>query len=219
MNNNQNPYQPPKKPTYKVPANFIEALKDASAGIAKNTARGLSHDLIGGVAGQAVDTLFGASAPQNPQPNEQQDPFNFEELLRQNEASHRRQLQHQEVQRTYESKQVEVYNQRQREVDQKIQAVRVELQKLAREVINLDTSTQTAIREEITDPGTYHLNFFEKLLSAIKFLRKKVVESRHWAAMHQERRAKSYYWQQANSKVSGTKFMLSSERSVVTQTG
>lgn len=218
MTQNQ-PSQSKPQQTYKSPANFIEALKEASSDIAKGTVKGITGDLIGGVVQQTADTLFGGSSSNNNGQNQNEDNFNFEELLRENNLENQRAMQHKEVQRTYESREVEIFNQRNKEIEQRIEAVRIEIQKLAREVVNLDSSTESVIAEELVNPGTYHLNFFEKLLKFIQFLRKKVVESRHWAATHQGKQTKSYYWQQANSKVSGTKFMLSSERSVVTQTG
>lgn len=217
MTQSQQPQQKQQQ-TYKSPANFIEALKEASSDIAKGTVSGIANDLVGGVARQTADTIFGGSPQQSPQ-NQNEQNFNFEELLRENNLEHQRAMQHKEVQRTYESREVEIFNQRNREVEQRIESVRIEIQKLAREVVNLDVSTETVIAQELVNPGTYHLNFFEKLLKFVQFLRKKVVESRHWAATHQGKKAKSYFWQQANNKVSGTKFMLSSERSVVTQTG
>jgi len=219
-NTNQN--QKTNRPKYKAPANFIEALKDAGGSIVKDTAKGITHDLIGGIAQQTTDTIFNlGSTPQNQNQNPQEsDTFDFESFMKASEKREQMVRQQMEVKQQYETPAVEIFNQRQMEVEKKIEAIRSELQQLAKAIVSLDQSTQAAISQELVDPGTYHLNFFEKLLKVIQLLKKRVVESRNWANLHAQRsQAKSYYWQQSGSKVSGTKFSLSSERSVVTQTG
>jgi hypothetical protein len=94
------------------------------------------------------------------------------------------------------------------------------MKQLAKSIVSLDQTTTTVIDQEVVSPGLYHLSFFENLLSFLRETRKRITDSRNWAAMHSKRGAsRSYYWNQVNAKVGGTKFMLSQERQVVTQTG
>ena len=79
-------------------------------------------------------------------------------------------------------------------------------------------SLQKAIEAEIENPGTYHVNFFEKLKKFIIQLRKQVAESGNWLEISNQRKvAQRHYW--GNVKKSGTKYMLSHDRSVATQPG
>lgn len=197
-------------------ANFIEALKSSSSGIAKDSIKGFSQDFVLGTAKQVGDTLLNTNQSKTPN-QENPDPFNFAEYLHSSEKSIRSQDR---VKYEYERQETVIFNRRQEEVNHKIDQIRVELKRLAKEIVYLDQSTQAVIAQEIKNPGTYHLNFFEKLLSFLQYMRKRVVESRHWASLQNQRSAtKSYYWQMSNKKVGGTKFMLSQERTLATQTG
>lgn len=199
-------------------ANFIEALKANTASIATDTANGYIDDFLVGTAKQIGSTLLNRQ-PTTSSSSQDQD-FNFEEFLHQNERDQALRQGHQQVKTEYEQTETVIFNRRKQEVDGKIESIRIELQKLATEIVHLDQSTQAVIAQEVVDPGTYHLTFFEKLLNLISHLRKRVAESRNWAALHNQRSTtKSYYWKQANNKVGGTKFMLSQERTLATQTG
>ncbi len=211
------------RPTAKKPpkgfnshANFIEALKSSGGNIIKDTAKSFKDDLIKGTASQMVDTIFNTNQKSDQQENQPQ-PFNFSEYLKSGENRGR---QKERIKYELEQTETVIFNRRKQEVDQKIETIRIELKSLATEIVHLDKSIETAISQEITDPGTYHLNFFEKLISFLKNTRKRVVESRNWAALHNQRSTtKSYYWKMANKKKGGTKFSLSQERQVATQTG
>lgn len=195
-------------------ANFIEARQ----GIVKDTAKSLKDDLIKGTANQMVDTIFNRGSQENSE-NENKESFDFNEFMHSSEAANK-QRHFDRVKYEYDQVETVIFNRRQQEIEKKIEQIQLELKNLAHEVVVLDETTQTVIQQEIVDPGVYHLNFFERLLNFVVQLRKRVAESRNWAALHQHRgKAKSYFWQQSNKKVGGTKFMLSQERQVATQTG
>jgi len=219
MNNTKNPTSQSKPTNRRVNshANFIEALKSAGGDIARDTARGFSQDLIAGSIKQTADTLFNSySTPSSDNSQEQQESIDFSEYINQQEQARA----HQRVQQEYEQRETVIFSRRQQEVEKKIEEVRLELKKLAQEIINLDQSTQAVIAQEVIAPGTYHLNFFEKLAQFLRTMRKRVAESRHWAAMQNQRsQHQSYYWHMSGKKTGGTKFSLSHERTVATQTG
>lgn len=208
------------KPGATSHTNFIEALKTNSGSLARDVATGYARDFVGGTAKQAVDTIFNAgSASQSPEDTqpEQQSSIDFAEFLKSNEAKVRARDR---VKYEYESSETVIFNRRQQEVTKKIDQIRIELKQLARSIVTLDSTTETTIEQELVEPGTYHLNFFDKLLEFIQNLKKRVEHSHHWASLQSRRsRHKSYYWQQASQKVGGTKYMLSQERTIATQTG
>lgn len=197
--------------------NFIEALKSTGSSIAQDTVKGFTNDVLKGTAKQISQTVFNSSSPDQQTQEQAEPPFNFSEYLQSNEKKVKAQ---QYVKYEYEQTETVVFNRRQEEVNKKIDQIRIELQQLSKEIVFLDTSTQAVIEQELVDPGTYHLNFFEKLLSFIRHMKKRVVESRHWASLQSQRsQAKSHYWKMANKKVGGTQFSQSQERTVATQTG
>ncbi|OGC92814.1 hypothetical protein A3D85_01175 [Candidatus Amesbacteria bacterium RIFCSPHIGHO2_02_FULL_47_9] len=101
---------------------------------------------------------------------------------------------------------------------QQIQSILVEIKTLASATGTLASQVEVAVAQAPANPGVYHRNFFDQLLSFIKVLRQKVQDSSHWLATTNSRaNKKSYYWGQVGK--SGTSYMLSSERYMVTSTG
>jgi len=206
------------KGAYSNHVNFIEALKSTGSNLVTDTVKGIKNDVIKGTGQQIVDSLFNTNSSGNSQPDEKPDsPFNFSEFMHSSEQRTRAQDR---VKYEYEQQETIIFNRRQEEVNKKIEEIKIELRRISETLGVIDNSVKTVIAQEEVNPGTYHLNFFERLLVFLQHMRKRVTEARNWAAMHQQRtQTKSYFWKQSNKKVSGTKFMLSQERQVATQTG
>jgi hypothetical protein len=101
---------------------------------------------------------------------------------------------------------------------EQIKVIQEEIRLLAKSSGELSIEVETATYQATLNPGVYHKNFFSHLKSLLVAIRKKVVDSRHWLAEHNTRaRKKGFYWGQVQK--SGTKFMLSAERYMVTSTG
>lgn len=100
-----------------------------------------------------------------------------------------------------------------------IENIMAEIHQLAKAVGDLGKEVQVASMQAPVNPGVYHRNFFSQLRSFIADIRKKVQESKHWLATANSRanKQKGYFWGQAQK--SGTKFLLSQERYMVTTTG
>lgn len=104
------------------------------------------------------------------------------------------------------------------ETKQQITSLLQEIQVLAKSTGLMAHEVQIATMQAVVNPGVYHRSFFEQLRTFIKAIRAKVEQSRNWLATHSQRAAKrSYYWGQVGQ--SGSKFLLSSERYMVTSTG
>jgi len=180
-------------------ANFIEALKS----IGGQTARSVSHDVLGGVGRDFVQNLTGngfASA---------ENPFSHEEQIN---------LEVQRIARQRELNETKVFDRKAEEIKVRVEVIRDELKMLAKELAGMDTSLEKAIEEEIANPGTYHVSFFEKLRRLILDLRKRVADSSSWMETASYRKAsQGVYW--GNVQKSGTKFLLSQERTMATQAG
>lgn len=100
----------------------------------------------------------------------------------------------------------------------KVKALQQEVDKLAKATANLSREVKTATTQAPVEPGTYHLTFYEKLLSFIQSLTKKIEDAAIWVSVFNTRAKKrSYYWTQVGR--SGAKYMLSQERYMSTQAG
>lgn len=110
-----------------------------------------------------------------------------------------------------------VVKQEEQGLSQKIEAVRQELKMLAASIKQLNSEVGRAVTEVPVTPGVYHLNFFERLKGILKVLREQVNDSRSWLSLWSNRKEKKQYW--GLYKKHGTKFGLSSERTMATQAG
>jgi hypothetical protein len=220
----QSPLQPPAKSAKKgstKPHNFIEALKDLGGGV-----KDQGKAATAGILSQAVDQMTGkadqyspqtqGSADQFPQP---QMPFNFAEYLKSRENLVRQQeRQLAEQQRSGEKL---VFHRKEEEAKQQVELIKTEIKKLIVETGQMSVELQQAEQTVMTttvEPGTYHLNFFDRIRRLIALARKRISESRNWLELFNSRQQqRSYYWGQVQK--SGTKFMLSHERYMATQAG
>ncbi len=108
--------------------------------------------------------------------------------------------------------------QEKQEVQVRIQALKEEVTKIAQGTKELQKETTAVIIQETPNPGQYHLNFLESLLQFLMKLRQRIEEGNTWLATFNGRSKKrGHFWNQV--KKSGTKFLLSSDRTPATQTG
>lgn len=200
----------PKKKANPKYNNFLEAFKEIGA----NTVKTFTKDVVKGTAKNALDTITGKQANQADQTPDQ--PFDFDQFLNQQE----RRIKQQERSR-YEAIRREekiIFSREKQEVKLKIETIQTQIKALAKEQTSLMKEVDKAAFQAVTDPGVYHSNFFDRLLSLIKLAKKKIAESRTWLQMHNSRSKKRMgYWAQFKKK--GTSFSLSGERTVATQTG
>lgn len=106
------------------------------------------------------------------------------------------------------------------ETKNSIQQILVELKNLVSTTRELKTQFKVIAVEKVVNPGKYHESFFEWLLSSVREALKKVEDSGAWLSAVKGKNAKrGIYWTNADEKVGGTSFSLSSERVVATQTG
>lgn len=105
-----------------------------------------------------------------------------------------------------------------KQIEGKMEDILVELKRLtdASEELKVEFR-EVSIEQRMVNPGKYHLNFFEWILSTIRLARMKIEDSGAWLSAFQNKKSKRQYW--AMFKKHGTTFGLSNERVVATQTG
>ncbi len=111
----------------------------------------------------------------------------------------------------------QVFRAEEQGLKQKIDAIRQELKMLASSIKQLNAEVGRVVSEVPVAPGVYHLNFFERLKGILKVLRQQVEDSRNWLNLWTNRKEKKQFW--GLYKKHGTKFGLSSERTMATQAG
>jgi hypothetical protein len=103
----------------------------------------------------------------------------------------------------------------------KIKKIREEIKIIADNMSQMNCQAEeisTTAQENIPQESQYQLNFLELLLTFLKDLREKVEEGNTWLTAFQKRsQKKGHFWNQV--KKSGTKFLLSADRTPATQTG
>lgn len=106
-----------------------------------------------------------------------------------------------------------------------IQSLRQEIQKESKRVeeaaVNLSQELASSVAEENLFPhqaSQEHLSFLENLLKTLRVFREKIEDSQVWLAASSQRQSRrNFFWGQV--KKSGSKFLLSSDRTPATQTG
>ncbi len=99
-------------------------------------------------------------------------------------------------------------------IREEIKTITSNMAQMGRQVKEMEISAQA----NITQPTRYQLNFLELLLEFLKDLREKIEEGNTWLTAFQKKsNKKNYFWNQV--KKSGTRFLLSSDRTPATQTG
>lgn len=105
-----------------------------------------------------------------------------------------------------------------RELSARVSEIMIELKKLTSSSKELEAVfREITVEQKPVNPGKYHLNFFEWMLSAIRSARMKIEDSKNWASLFASKKGKKEYW--SLFKKHGTSFGLSGERTPATQTG
>lgn len=103
----------------------------------------------------------------------------------------------------------EVFDLEKKKSAETIKQIKQELELLIKDMKNVDKSVQTAVFQEETNPGTYHVSFFTQLRNFLVLLRKRMKEGATWAQTWNTKRHKSKFAQ--NSSKYGSKYMFGQE--------
>lgn len=212
----------PKRPAAtQTNDSFVEQLRSLSRGVTKT----LATDVASGVAGDALNSLFGTpqsgdlqpgqpvslnQQPQAPEPS----PSPFPRMNERFPFPFKRKEQFKPM---YSPEQVALLRQQEAQVARKIDEIRLELKSLISEIKTVDSDLQKAVDEQIVDPDTYHMNYLDRIKIMLKNILKQLKESRTWMTTQKTRKKQMGYWSQYKKK--GTSFGLSHERTVATQVG
>lgn len=108
------------------------------------------------------------------------------------------------------------------ETTQRVELLQMEIKKLIKaskemEIAFKHVSQHVTVSSNAETGSKYEVNFLEWVLLTVRNARMRVEEGKNWLALFASKKGQQQYWSQASKK--GTSFMLSSERTVATQTG
>lgn len=184
--------------------NLLEALGSVPSSVGSNTVAEFSK-----IGGDIVTALIGGIPKSGElRPNQE---INFSHDQTFEKPTEQPRIEFRPAQPSVDTSRVEA------ETRQQIEAVRAELKALISSLKNLHQEVQSAVTEEVVNPGVYHINFYDQLRMFIRVLREQIEDSRTWLAASSSRKKKLGYW--GMYKKHGTTFGLSSERTLATSAG
>lgn len=195
-----------KKKASPIDVNPIESITALSSGVSDSFREDLvkagANDILRQVAGISMDLKEGEEMDLSHHGTEK--PKHKEAGIE----------YHREIKHTSERSK----NSNNREVEAKVEQILVELDRLIDSSSELERRFEVlAVAEKPVTPGTYHLNFFDWMLSVISSTRQQIEDSGAWLNAVQSKKSKKSYW--SMFKKHGTSFGMSGERMVSTQTG
>ncbi len=205
--NNAKP-SPPKKQSVGNDS-FLESLRS----IGSNTLSSTKSDLLRPGIKDIFDSLSPFPNPQNNQQIDQREKSSSEDnFWKEGRYQQKKQLE------IVKREERVVFTRQERETQAQVQNLQAEIKKLAVATGELAKEVQVATMQEEINPGTYHLNFLQRLLLIVKSLNAQVRESSLWlASWNKKSQKKKGYWDQL--KKSGSSFSLHHDRAVATQAG
>lgn len=192
---------------------LIESLRDMGRGVAKT----VKSDLVGGIANDALSSLFGTPKSGHIQPGEE---ISFDRQPQPPPYPERQPFHFGRREQYFSQYSQEVLARlraQEKEVAQKIEEIRHELKALIATLKVVDQEIAQATENGIVEPGLYHLTFLDRLKTILKLLRQNLHESRSWLAVMRSKKKQRTYW--ALYKKKGTEFGLNPDRVIATQVG
>lgn len=190
---------------------FVESMRDMGGSVVKS----LKNDVVKGTAQSIFDQLLG-SAKTGHMPTTPDQAINpdLEKYIaeKENQAAEQAKLRERafHVHKAQETK--VLFSYADESLKKEIDGVRQELQMLVATMGQVEEQVEQAMMDNIVDGGVYHLNYFQKLKTWIRFMRKSLEDSSAWLQMSSGRKSKGYFW--AQEAKSGSKYSMSSERNV-----
>lgn len=188
-------------------ANVIESLKDIGSGVTSS----INTDLLGGISKDLLEQILRRSNPNKKasgdiHPGES---LEFSDLLSGKHEENLKLRNQIAFERSLAAEEKESSEKRSNELKVQLQALMQEVQYLAKTTQGLGEKVEIAAMQAPSQPGVYHLIFFEKIIEFIRNFRKNIDSASTWLGSSNKRAEKKNYW--AMYKKKGSSFLLSGE--------
>ena len=209
-NNQSDPFGhfSPSKPKTKARAtSFLEAFKENS-----DRQPGISNKSSGFLEAFKASAANSGAVSSELRPGND---FSVSEAFRAEEAKKQendRRFKEIMMAKQHEDEDRQRFLNKQKEVERQIETLRDAILKIAKSTQNFSSEVEKAAFQAPANPGKYHLGFFETLKNSLELIKKRLDDSAGWMQEFNKRKDRApFFW--AQFKKSGTKYMLSSERS------
>lgn len=120
-----------------------------------------------------------------------------------------------------EQEQKLLFDNRQKELEKKIEELRDEIQQLIKATDNLEKQVENVAINPIVEPSEYQISFFSRIKNFIANFRKNITEAGLWIeAFAAKKKKRNYFWNTAHDKKrGGSQFMFSDEHGVARSVG
>src|SRR3990172_2559716 len=190
--------------------NFLEALLDLGKGVTSE-AKTQIHQVVT----KDIPEEFGLNVAGTIRPNES---VSLPETVREQSSDYARENSRQHNVESFRQEELARMGREEAHAKEEINAIRQEIQSIARMAHDFAKEFEIAATQAPINPGIYHKNFFSQLRSFLVSVRGRIEDSKEWLTTSNSRASKrGFYWSQVDK--SGSKYMLSSERYMVTSTG
>ena len=215
---NFNPLNSFKKSKPKTNAPLGDSFVEQIKSIGSSAASSLKTDVVKGTAQSIFDQLLGSSSS-GQAPENTTDQSSLEKWVKEREEAAASEAKKEErvFQAHKHAGEKVLFSFADEKLSREIGEVRQEIAMLVKTMGQVEKQIEQAVMQEIVDPGVYHLNFYRKLKTWVKMMRKSLEDASLWMQVQQGRGKRSYYWNQFAK--SGTKYSMSSERNVVMGAG
>jgi len=187
-----------------VKRNIIESLKDIGGDFGSQ-----GTDLLKGTSEDFFKELLGMQRAQVKRSGEMKagESLDMSAVLSGKEEENKKLRAQISLERNLSSDEKRLSQEKMQELRIQLQAITVEIGKLAGSTGNLATQTEIAMVEVPVNPGVYHVIFFEKVLEFLQSFRKKIDQAATWLQSSNKRAEKKNYWSMYKKK--GSSFLLS----------
>ena len=187
-----------------VKRNVIESLKDIGDSFGDQ-----GKDLLKHTSEDFFKELMGMSRVQPRRSGEMKmgESLQMSEVLSGKDTENKKLRAQISLERNLSSDEKRLSQEKMQELRVQLQAITVEITKLAASTGNLATQTEIAMIEVPNNPGIYHIIFFEKVLEFLRSFRQKIDEASVWLGSTNKRAEKKNYWSMYKKK--GASFLLS----------
>jgi len=186
-------------------ANVLESIKD----IGSSTGSSIKKDLLGGASKSFLEQMFGQGSTPQKRSGEifPGGSLEFSDLISGRHEENLKLKKQIALERRLTQEEKERSTRKTNELKVQLQALMQEILSLAKSTQNLEENVEIAAMQAPSQPGVYHIIFFEKLLEFVQSFRKKIDEASVWLKSSNKRAEKKNYW--AMYKKKGSSFLLS----------
>ncbi|HTK03178.1 MAG TPA: DUF5660 family protein [Alphaproteobacteria bacterium] len=184
---------------------ILESLKDLGNG----TADVLKNDLFKQTSEDFFSELMGLQKIQSKKSGELSagQSVNMNEILSGKEEENKKLRAQISFERQLSADQNRLSQETTNQLKVQLQALTSEVQKVAVSTGNLAEATQVAMIQAPSNPGIYHIIFFEKVLEFLQSFRARIDQASVWLTSSNKRAEKKNYWSMYKKK--GSSFLLS----------